>query len=65
MEHEEMLPRLSRRDVIKWFAAAAAVSQASPFLSFGQTDDETIAAKGYGKDPLLTKLYKPGDVWPL
>ena len=22
-------------------------------------------AKGYGTDPVLTKLYRPGDVWPL
>jgi hypothetical protein len=65
MEHEDMLPRLSRRDVIKWFAAAAAASQASPFLSFGQANDASIAAKGYGKDPLVTKFYQPGDVWPL
>ncbi len=64
MENEENLPRLSRRDVIKWFAAAAAASQVGPLLSFGQ-GEEAVLASGYGKDPVLTKLYKPGDVWPL
>ncbi len=32
METHESLPRLSRREVLKWFAAAAAASQVTPFL---------------------------------
>lgn len=48
--------RLTRREVLGFFAAALAASQ---LPAFAQT------AKGYGSDPDLTKLYKPGDVWPL
>jgi hypothetical protein len=32
-------------------------------ISFGQT--ASGAARGYGTDPDLTKIYKAGDVWPL
>ena len=64
METESSLPRLSRRDVLKWFAAAAAATQAGPLLSLAQSEPANQAA-GYGKDPLLNKLYKPGDFWPL
>ena len=63
MKINEPLPRLSRRDVLKWFAAAAVASQVAPILSFGQS--KTSVAKGYGSDPKLTGIYKPGDFWPL
>ncbi len=52
--------RLDRRVVLKWFAAAAA-STALPDFAFGAEP----AAKGYGTDPDLMKIYKPGDFWPL
>jgi hypothetical protein len=32
---------------------------------FGQEISAQPAARGYGTDPDLTKLYHPGDVWPL
>lgn len=63
MENENESGRISRRDVIKWFAAAAAVSQMGPLVSLGQESD--VFSGGYGQDPDLTKIYKPGDVWPL
>ena len=62
MEDELDLPRLSRRDVLKWFAAVAAATQVGPFL---RAQDGDGPAEGYGKDPLLTKHYNAGDVWPL
>ncbi len=48
--------RLTRREVLSFFAAALAASQLPAFAQ---------AARGYGSDPDLTKIYKPGDVWPL
>jgi hypothetical protein len=63
MENNDTLPRLSRRDVIKWFAAAATASQVTPFLSFGQ--NAPPAAQGYGTDPKVAGVYKAGDFWPL
>ena len=63
METNELLPRLSRRQVLKWFAAAAAASQATPFLAFAQ--DAIPAAAGYGQDPKVNDIYKRGDFWPL
>ena len=56
--------RLSRREVLKFFTAASAVLTSGKVESFAQ--ELTVAsAKGYGTDPDLTKIYSPGDVWPL
>jgi hypothetical protein len=52
--------RLPRRAVLKWFAAAAAAA-AADLPEIGAAS----AAKGYGMDPVLAKIYNPGDFWPL
>jgi hypothetical protein len=59
--------RLSRREVLKWFAAATAASQLDNVdsLSFAATPVPIKSGKGYGTDPDLTHHYEPGDVWPL
>jgi hypothetical protein len=55
-----------RRTTIKWMLAAAA---AMPLLDHRAAAQEVTASlpapNGYGGDPNLTKLYHPGDVWPL
>lgn len=55
-----------RRTTIKWMLAAAA---AMPLLNQRAASEQVSAwlptANGYGGDPKLTKLYHPGDVWPL
>jgi Gluconate 2-dehydrogenase subunit 3 len=55
-----------RRTTIKWMLAAAA---AMPLLNQRTGAEEVtaslVAPNGYGSDPHLTKLYHPGDVWPL
>jgi hypothetical protein len=55
-----------RRTTIKWMLAAAA---AMPLLNHRAAAEEVPASlpapNGYGSDPNLTKLYHPGDVWPL
>ena len=64
-------PRLSRRDVFKWFAATAAAMATSeaelfaagPLAPAGTSS--SVSATGYGTDPDLTRQYNPGDVWPL
>ena len=63
MEKNDSLPRLSRRDVIKWFAAAAAASQVAPLISLAQ--NAPPAAQGYGTDPKVAGVFKAGDFWPL
>ena len=55
--------RISRRDVIKWFTAAAAASQLGPLSLLGQ-EEGTLPA-GYGTDPKVVGIYNPGDFWPL
>ena len=58
--------RLSRRDVLKFFAAASATLATGKFAAFAQPAAVPAPpAKGYGTDPNLLKLYSPGDAWPL
>lgn len=61
---------MDRRDAIKWMMTAVATTALLERDSFGAT--ATQAAKsgskpgvGYGTDPDILKIYKPGDVWPL
>jgi hypothetical protein len=54
---------LDRRTAIKWVLAASAALRL-PSVSFDATA-ATPAAKGYGKDPNLMKVYAAGDLWPL
>lgn len=55
-----------RRTTIKWMLAAAA---SMPLLNNRVGSQEVTAsqpaANGYGTDPDLTKIYHPGDAWPL
>lgn len=55
--------RLPRRQILQMFATATAATAGGldPRL-FGAV---APAATGYGTDPLLTKVYARGDVWPL
>jgi Gluconate 2-dehydrogenase subunit 3 len=55
---------MDRRSTLKWMLAASA---AMPLLGRDawSADTSTPAAAGYGTDPDLTKVYHPGDVWPL
>jgi hypothetical protein len=57
---------MDRRTTIKWVLAASA---SMPLLGqrVGGADPATTlpAAAGYGTDPDLTKIYRPGELWPL
>lgn len=59
---------MDRRTTIKWMLAASA---SMPILKHAevyaaQSAKATPAvAKPYGTDPNLTRVYKPGDLWPL
>ena len=63
MENEPTSLRLDRRQLLKWFASAAASAQMTQFGSAAPAAPP--AAKGYGTDPHLANIYKPGDFWPL
>lgn len=55
--------RMDRRDAIKWMMAATASAALMEREMFGAT--AVKPATGYGSDPDLNKIYKPGDLWPL
>lgn len=62
------VPRLDRRTAIKWMATVAAASAALGHKAYAAEANITAAkvvAGGYGTDPDLLKIYKPGDLWPL
>lgn len=63
MNTEQQLTRISRREVIKWFATTAAASQLGSTGLLGQ--ESGVLPQGYGSDPKVTGIYKAGDFWPL
>jgi len=54
--------RLDRRTAIKWMLAATATISVLDARSFGASP---ALAHGYGTDPNLMDVHKPGDFWPL
>ena len=67
-DDQSPLPRIPRREAIRWMLAAAAASALDP-AAFGAQkkmigSPEGIAG-GYGTDPNLVRDYAPGDCWPL
>jgi hypothetical protein len=59
---------MDRRTSIQWIMAASAwgllgprVSEAGPVTAW----QGASAGQGYGTDPNLLKVYRPGEVWPL
>jgi hypothetical protein len=55
--------RMDRREAIKWMLAATATVSLLETKSFGAATISPLA--GYGSDPNLMEVYKPGDFWPL
>ncbi len=62
-------PRINRRVALQWISSATA---AIPLLERDALSAErsgvrpkSVVAKGYGPDPDLLRLYRPGDLWPL
>lgn len=53
--------QMPRREAIKWMLAAAGTMAAMETGSFAATP----GTAGYGTDPNLLEVYKPGDLWPL
>jgi len=53
--------RMDRREALKWMMAATATISVLDARSFGSTP----VASGYGTDPDLMQVYKPGALWPL
>ena len=53
--------RMDRREAIKWMLAATATLSVLDAQSFGASR----SAVGYGTDPNLMEVYKPGNLWPL
>lgn len=57
----DAMKRLDRREAIKWMLATSATLSLLDARSFGAD----TAKSGYGGDPNLLEVYKPGDLWPL
>src|SRR5689334_13566464 len=55
------LKRMDRREAIKWVLAASATLT---FLD-GRSFAGAVTRSGYGTDPKLLEVYKPGELWPL
>jgi hypothetical protein len=63
---------MDRRTSLKWVLAAAGTMAGPQPLVYGleRADSDahahdTAASKGYGIDPDLSKVYEPGELWPL
>jgi hypothetical protein len=63
---------MDRRTTLKWVLAAAGAMAGPQRLVYGleRADSgahahDTSATKGYGIDPDLSRVYKPGELWPL
>jgi hypothetical protein len=60
---------MDRRKAVQWMlatlAATSTLGPAARSLAASPVSQHKPIAKGYGTDPDLTKLYKPGDLWPL
>ena len=63
MSLPDNLPRMDRRKAMQWMLSATATLAVRDPNAFGA--DAPIKAKGYGLDPSMVTIYKPGDVWPL
>jgi hypothetical protein len=63
MSLPDHLPRMDRRKAMQWMLSATATLAVRDPNAFGA--DAPIKAKGYGPDPSMVTIYKPGDVWPL
>ncbi len=61
MDDPDFFPRMDRRKAMQWMLAATA----GMAVHDADAAAEGVKAKGYGPDPSMVKLYKPGDVWPL
>ncbi|MES2696978.1 MAG: gluconate 2-dehydrogenase subunit 3 family protein [Verrucomicrobiota bacterium] len=59
---------MDRREAIKWMLAAAASASLLSSAGHGAEGgppESMPPGQGYGTDPDLLKIYKPGDVWAL
>ena len=64
MSTPDDLPRMDRRQALQWMLTATATLAVRDPNLFA-ADTSPIKAQGYGPDPVMVKMYKPGDVWPL
>lgn len=51
--------RMDRRTALKWMLTASAALAQPHLLAVAPS------ARGYGRDPNVMEVYKPGDLWPL
>lgn len=57
---------MDRRTTIKWMlAASASIPLLEQRVAGADAAPAMAAVQGYGTDPDLTQVYRPGDVWPL
>lgn len=60
--------RISRRDAIKWMLTAAGgviLADGTTLLAASEGEITPPVPGGYGTDPVMNKIYQPGELWPL
>jgi hypothetical protein len=70
MNNHQEGKRMDRRKAIKWISSATASLSVPGGAAFGATSAGLSPAAapggtGYGPDPDTTRVYQPGDLWPL
>jgi hypothetical protein len=56
---------MDRRKTLKWMIAASAAIPLLARAALQESAPTPQAAHGYGTDPNLSRIYHPGDIWPL
>ncbi len=63
------MPRINRRVALQWISSATIaiplLEREAPAAEKSGLRPPSVVAKGYGPDPDLIRIYKPGDLWPL
>ena len=65
MSSPDISPRMDRRVAVKWMLTAAASIAVYDRPGAAAAASAPVIAQGYGPDPSMVKIYKPGDAWPL
>jgi Gluconate 2-dehydrogenase subunit 3 len=59
---------MDRRTTLKWMLAFAAATPGMHGAAYAEADSVAVhpaSGPGYGTDPNLLEVYKPGELWPL
>ena len=66
-ESGSTFPGMDRRVAVQWMLAAGAAAAAPGDAAFAAPASarSPIQSRGYGRDPQMVRIHRPGEVWPL